>query len=267
MISIAGTKLSREVFASDWLAGYCIAHHHEADEIHKVSHDEALSYTSFKLNGSEQIGILRVLVEGSRLFFIQGFSAVENQKYVVETLRKYVESFEFVGSLDGDEQIATYSGMCGKVGYSLEGEWDIREMEGSSDIGAGVDCFSSFPNGSVNCWVRVKFRTAKKIPKLENDMTVLGQDLQRADVVLVKELRNEPIPAEAGFLGGGFIRVFMGYPVGKQDNQVEITCIALIAGSGALSFFFIFPTAQSDYLAWAQGRRTLAGFMASLSVS
>ena len=97
-------------------------------------------------------------------------------------------------------------------------------------------------------------------------MAALGQDLRGANVVFIKTLRQEPIPAKLGFLEGGLIRVLSGYPQDHAANTMEVTCLALSSGAVAVSGFFLFPSDTVDYLAWAQGRRSIAAFLSTLRV-
>ncbi len=266
IVSVAATRLSRQVVASEWMQAYAISHGHEILEMNEVSREQALAHSSFDLSGKEQGAILNVVIDGDRLFFVQGFSAASNLEFIQDQLKDYVESFSLLATMGDYEPAQVHTGVCGKVLYALDGVWAVRQMGVPSDKGAGVDCFASTPEGPMNCWVRIKYRSTKKAPTLENDITFLGQDLQGANIKFLGELRQEKIPADAGFLDGGLMRVFWGHPVDKPESELEVCCVALAAGMGALSFFFLHPTAKNDPLAWAQGHRSIAAFLASLQV-
>lgn len=264
VLSIAAMQLSRPVTAADWLKGYAATHGHSLADLNLDFDGGALSLSTFDLDGRVQHCILRVLLDGDRLFFVQAFTG--GAAFESLGLQDMVESFELINP-KGPSNLPSQSAACGKASFSLPGQWLIRPLASPKPTAAAMDLFASYVSGAVNCWVRVKFRQSKAAPELDRDMSALGQDLRDANFVFTKSLRQESVKEGQGFLDGGLYRVLAGFPQGHPENAIEATYLALSSGKDVVAAYFLFPAQQQDGLAWAQGRHAVSSFLATLNVA
>ena len=264
VLSIAAMRLSRPVTAADWLKSYATTHGHSLVDLNPEFDGGALGQSTFDLNGRAQHCILRVLLDGDRLFFIQAFAT--SAAFESLALQGMVESFELANPT-GPPNPPSLTAICGKASFGLPGLWLVRPLASPQPRAAATDFFASYVTGAVNCWVRVKFRQTRVAPELDRDMNALGQDLRDADLVFAKSLRQETIKPGQGFLDGGLYRVLAGFPRSHPENAMEATCIALASGHAAVAAYFVFPAESHDGLGWAQGRHSVSAFLATLNVA